>query len=88
MMPLHVPASTFTRRLARMLGATQSTTWKTLRHKLQKRTYHIEVGHKLKEVLVSPKQTMYFDHIEFAENDNLFLQFSSMIKLHSTCVDI
>ena len=60
-----------TRRVSRELGIPQTTVWRTLRYKLKKRAYHIQIVHNLEAEDYSARQGMCEDLLEAVRSANL-----------------
>ena len=63
--------SASTRRLSRELGNAHPTVWKTLRFKLNKHGYHIQIVHKLGDEDYAARQAMCYDLLDAVRNENL-----------------
>ena len=63
------PSAT-TRRLSRELGIAHTTVWKTLRFKLNKHAYHIQIVHKFEDEDYA-RQAMCYDLLGAVRNENL-----------------
>lgn len=64
-----------TRRLSRELQIPQTTVWKTLRYKNQKRAHHTQGVHNLEAEGYAARQAMCNNLLQAVENDNLMQNF-------------
>lgn len=78
--------SASTRRISRELGIAHTTVWKTLRFKLRKHAYHIQIVHKLEDEDYAARQAMCYDLLDAVRNENLMqhVLFSDEATFH-TC---
>ena len=79
-------SSASTRRLSWELGIAHISVGKTLRFKLNKHAYHIQIVHKLEDEDYAARQTMCYDLLDAVRNENLmqYVLFSDEATFH-TC---
>ena len=72
----HSPSAS-TRRLSRELGIPQTTVWRTLRYRLKKHAYHLQVVHKLAVEDYASREAACYDLLEAVDNNILTAHVSS-----------